>query len=157
MSGEFADMILALVEEMSETLAPKEDLMPALFMQGGHLPGDVVVCTPLTEGDPADRRRMATLLLRAAEPDRCALIDTGWSLKGEEALASIRGEALPPGVNANRIEQVCVLVKDGEKEETLYADIIRRKGEHPLLGDWEYYPHISEKGGLGEAVLRGMK
>ncbi len=126
---------LHVIERVGRTLAPGEDWMPVLFIEGRE--GRTVVgLGDLLSSDEMKAFTASALLpalLRQEQARMFGLVTTAWVVAGDLE------EELPLDLSEDprRIEAVALNVGDAQRHEVWIASIERRTGLPPQLAHWK--------------------
>jgi hypothetical protein len=143
---------LALVDRVGRTLAPGDDWMPVLLIEGRE--GRAVVgLSDLLSSEPAKTfaaEELMPALLRQEHARMFGLVITAWVTASEQAEPLL----LPPSQDPDRFEAVVASVADAARHEVWVAPIERRADAPPALGQWERLRAASAQ--LVEPLLRAI-
>jgi hypothetical protein len=143
---------LALVERVGRTLAPGDDWVPVLLIEGRD--GRTVVgLSDLFSSEPAKTfasQELMPAVLRQEQAQMFGLVTTAWVAKSEPGEPLL----LPPSQDPDRMEAVVLTVADATQHEVWVAPIERRSDAPPALAPWERLTAVS--GPLVEPLLQAI-
>jgi hypothetical protein len=143
---------LAVVERVGRTLAPGDDWMPVLLIEG-RSERTIVGLGDLLSSEATKTfaaEHLMPALLRQAEAQMFGLVITAWLTKSTEAELPL----LPPSQDPARVEAVVLTVADAQRHEVWLAEIRRRSSAPPTLGHWERTTPVA--GLLVEPLLQAI-
>jgi hypothetical protein len=151
--SEMVDAIKQAVEQGMPALEPDEDLPPTLLTHNPE--GMSLAQFGITLETVSDRDELADLLTATMVVDRAdaaAFVMLAWAVTLSEAPDDEFDFATHP--DRREMATIAHITRDGDA--FYVAPVQRRKGDHPLLGEWEEYPADGIDGRMHAAMRRGL-